>query len=204
MSDEPSVDAVVFDLGGVLVGFGGVGQMQRLTDLDAEEVVRRWLACPWVRRFESGRCSPAAFARGVVDDWGLPVTPDVFLESFATWPDGLLEGAEALVADTARASRVACLSNTNEVHWEAHATRWQLDALFETTFLSHHTGLVKPDAATYRHVLDVLALQAERVLVLDDAEPNVAGARSVGLRASRVRGPGEARRALVDHGLLVA
>ena len=64
--DARSVDVVLFDLGGVLIDFGGVGPMKELAGIASdEEVWRRWLGCRWVRDFERGRCSPEDFAAGV-------------------------------------------------------------------------------------------------------------------------------------------
>lgn len=80
---SPPVGVVLFDLGGVLVDVSGVRAMRSLTGItNAEELWQRWLACPWVRRFESGACSETAFADGLVAEWGLPVSPAVFLDGF--------------------------------------------------------------------------------------------------------------------------
>ena len=43
--DARSVDVVLFDLGGVLIDFGGVGPMKELSGITGdEELWRRWLA----------------------------------------------------------------------------------------------------------------------------------------------------------------
>jgi glucose-1-phosphatase len=201
---RPGADVVLFDLGGVLVRLGGTDDLRRLSGIASDEdVMRRWLECRWVRRFESGMCSAEEFAAGVVTDWDLPIGTDAFLEAFAAWPKGLFEGATELVSETAPAAAVACLSNTNELHWVTHVERWALDSLFEAAFLSFRIGLVKPDAAIFRHAIEALGVPAERVLLLDDNQLNVDGARAVGLQAALVRGPMEARRELVRLGILV-
>ena len=53
--------------------------------------------------------------------------------------------------------RVACLSNTNEMHWNEQKHAEILQALFEQPFLSHEIGLVKPDAEIFHHVVAELA-----------------------------------------------
>ena len=86
---DPAIDVVLFDLGGVLVDFGGVEAMKRLSAIDDDdELWRRWLGCPWVRAFERGDCSPDEFARGVVDDWSLPLSAREFLDEFQSWIGG--------------------------------------------------------------------------------------------------------------------
>ena len=53
MSTTSGIDVVLFDLGGVLVDFGGVEAMKELSGItDDDELWHRWLTCRWVREFE--------------------------------------------------------------------------------------------------------------------------------------------------------
>ena len=201
--EKDHLSVVVFDLGGVLADFGGVGPMRRLAGLDSdEELWRRWLSCEHVRRFERGGCSAADFAAGLVDEWSLDVEPGQFLADFSTWLVGPYDGALALVEAARERAVVACLSNTNAVHWDAGAARWPLLDAFDHTFLSFRLGLVKPDREIFERVVAELAVGPAQVLFLDDNQINVDGAVAAGFRAERVRGPAEARRALVERGVL--
>jgi HAD superfamily hydrolase (TIGR01509 family) len=198
-------DVVLFDLGGVLVRLGGVEAMQHLAGIESEEELwHRWLTCRWVRRFERGLCSSGDFANGVVDDWGLTVTPEEFIEQFGAWPEGLFDGAEQLVQTTSARARVGCVSNTNALHWSEVASMGRLMDLFEVTFLSHELGLVKPDRELFDHVSEALGVPAHRIIFLDDNAVNVAQATSAGFTAVQVRGVDEAASALVTLGLLTA
>ena len=201
----PPVEMVLFDLGGVLVELQGVSEMRELTSLATdEELWREWLACPWVRAFESGTCSPEEFARGVVDTWRLPISAGDYLKRFEAWPTGPLMGAEELVAEVAGLMPVGCFSNTNSLHWDGCFSRWPLVGLFERRFLSFELGLLKPDVAAFEKVASMVRPPPGRVLFLDDNQLNVDGAREAGFQAERVRGPEEARSALVAAGVLPA
>ena len=106
-------ELVVFDLGGVLADFGGVGPMRELAGIDTdEEVWTRWLASPWVRAFERGSCTATEFSVGLVREWGLPTSPQEFLDSFRSWLAVPFPGAEDLVRSVKDRLPVACLSNT--------------------------------------------------------------------------------------------
>jgi putative hydrolase of the HAD superfamily len=200
-----SIDIVLFDLGGVLIELGGMGDMAVLSrGASDDEIWERWLACPWVRRFERGHCDVESFARGMVESWEMPTDPDRFIEAFAAWPRGLLPGAQELVRSTARMLRVACLSNTNTLHAERHWNDLAIAELFDGLFLSHEMGLVKPDPDAFAHVVEKLECRADRVLFLDDNQINVDGARAAGLRAERSIGVEGAREVLVDYGILPA
>ncbi len=198
-----SVEIVLFDLGGVLLEVGGVAPMRELSGIDTdEELWARWLGCRWVRQLEAGRCTPEEFAAGVVTDWELPVTPAAFLATFGAWVNHPFPGAFELVAETGDAARVGCLSNTNAFQWDAHFGDLPLIDAFEFRFLSFELGAVKPDPAIFEAVASGLPASPGRVLFLDDNAVNVEAAAAYGFTARHVRGVGEARRALVETGVL--
>jgi FMN phosphatase YigB (HAD superfamily) len=197
------IDIVLFDLGGVLIDFGGVEPMKELSGIaDDDELWRRWLTCRWVRSFERGDCSADEFAAGLVDDWDLAIEPDVFLAEFANWPGRTFPDAEALVAEVRGTVPVGCLSNTNALHWDHSFSQWPIIEAFEYRFLSFELGIVKPDRALFDRVAGLLPSPADRVLVLDDNILNVEGAKAAGFRARHVKGVDEARSALVETGVV--
>jgi putative hydrolase of the HAD superfamily len=170
-----------------------------------EELWRRWLSCPWVQRFEAGQCSGEEFAAGVVDDWGLAVSPEEFLTAFTSWRTIPYPGADRLVAEVRSVARVGYLSNSNAAQWSAHLAGSPLLGGFDFGFTSFELGLIKPDRAIFDAVAarpPVSEVQAGRVLFLDDNLINVEGAVGSGFAARHVRGVDEARRVLVDEGVL--
>lgn len=196
--------AVVFDLGGVLVELGGVADFGTLIGVvDPQEVWKRWLGSPAVRRFETGRCTDAEFGVEAVAEFRLAIEPDAFLQRFVAWPRGLFEGADELVGRIRPDVVCACLSNTNRLHWERQHSAPQIQRLFARWFLSHELGLIKPDREVFVHVVEQLGCPAREVLFLDDNILNVEGARSVGLDAHLIVGVAQARALLESRGLLV-
>ena len=199
---EP-IDLVLFDLGGVLIDVPGVQAMLELTGIASEDDLwRRWLMSQWVRRFESGRCTEAEFAHGVVTEWQLDLSPAAFLDAFRNWPNGPLRGAEQLVTETNARVRTGCFSNTNALHWDDHISTWPLMDLFDHLFLSFEMGMLKPDVAAFTQVAGLLPVPAERVLFLDDNALNVAGAAAAGFATARAVGVDAARERLVEVGVL--
>ncbi len=197
-----SVELVLFDLGGVLFESGGVGQMREFAGISSdEELWARWLGCRWVQAFESGACTPDAFAEGIVADWGLALSPADFLAEFATWPQGPFPGAEELVARVRAQLPVAFLSNMNRSQWEAHYATTALTKTFDHGFLSYELGFVKPDPQVFAAVIERLAMAPGRVLFLDDNVVNVDAGTAAGFVSRHVRGLDEARRALAEAGI---
>lgn len=197
-----TIEAVMFDMGGVLVELGPLADLVGDAPLDAEEFWRRWLTSDAVRDFERGRIDAATFAAAVVDDLELSDEPATFLDRFERWPRGFFPGAPELVAEVAASHTTGVVSNTNAHHWQHQRDGAAMRALFERTYLSFQLDLIKPDADYFEHLLADLGLAASAVLFLDDNQLNVDGARAAGLVGEVVRGPQEARRAAAAHGVL--
>jgi putative hydrolase of the HAD superfamily len=197
------IDIVLFDLGGVLIDFGGVEPMKQLAGIEGDdELWQRWLTCRWVRSFERGDCSAEQFAAGVVDDWKLTIEPAAFLAEFQGWPGGVIPGADELVQRVRARMPAGCLSNTNALHWDHNFSRWPILGAFDYRFLSYELGIVKPDRELFERVAELLPSPPARVLFLDDNLLNVDGAIAAGFAAHHVRGVAEAEHALVATGVL--
>lgn len=190
---------ILFDLGGVLVGSAGRIAVRALfPSMSEHEVLERWLRSRAVNLFERGQIPPGTFATEFIKESDLRLTESEFLESFAAWATGLVDGAEALVRSLRRQHRVACLSNTNAIHW---ARMPELPELFDYCFVSHLTGFMKPDREAYEHALRELEVAPNSVYFFDDLLPNVAAARAVGINAVCVRGFADVLPVLRAHGL---
>lgn len=199
-----STEVVLFDVGGVLVQLGGVDHFgQMIGEGDEAEIWRRWLHSPWVRRYERGRCTRHEFALGMVEENGLALSPEEFLEAFLGWPLGLLSGAEALVRELRDDVHTSCLSNSNEAHWHEQRDAHVLKSLFPDPYLSFELDLIKPDREMFEHVVESLDCPASSILFFDDNIINVDGARAVGIDAVCLTGVAPAREVLAARGLLM-
>ena len=204
MSSTHPFDVILFDLGGVLIELAGVDRMLELCNhaLSADELWARWLTSEGVRQFETGRAGPDAFGAAMLAEFGLSITAAQFLEEFTLWPKGVFPGSFELLEQLSTSYRLACLSNTNALHWPRVCDEMGLARYFESTFASHLVGMFKPDLAIFQHVVEQLGCPPARILFLDDNQLNVASARTAGMVARRVAGLSEVRAALVELGVL--
>ena len=188
MNGRVRIDAILFDLGGVLIELAGVDRMLAWSPSlgSTDELWRRWLASPAVRAYETGRSSRADFGDAIIEEFGLPVDRDAFLAEFAWWPKTLHPEARGLLASLAPRYTLASLSNTNELHWERFDREWSLPAMFHRNFPSYAVGRLKPDADYFEHVLDELGVDPAHALFVDDNRINVEAASAVGLNARLV------------------
>jgi len=110
------IDAILFDLGACLIELAGVEQMLAwCPDLAGiDELWRRWLGSPAVRRYETGAATRAAFADEIIREFALPVDADTFLDAFASWPRALFPARPRCSPSSRRATGSrACRTPTN-------------------------------------------------------------------------------------------
>jgi putative hydrolase of the HAD superfamily len=196
-----TVSAILFDLGGVLVDWDGVGPLRKLTQgrLSQEQARRFWLESPWVRKFEMGHCSAEAFGAGVVEELQLGISSEKFLAAFKSWDRGLFPGAFELLRELKPRYQLYCLSNNNPLHWESSELQRLLQN-FSRTFVSFEIGLIKPDLAVFEYVAERLPEPPSRVLFLDDNPECITAAIQGGFQACQAKGIEAARRAITDFG----
>ncbi len=201
---QNKIRIILFDLGGVLVELTGVPTMIKWTgnNHNNEQIWEMWLKSPAVRSFEIGLSTAEEFAAKIIDEMNLPVQRDEFIDAFSRWPKGLYPGVPQLLNKLGKQYILACLSNSNTLHWPKLMREMGLEKMFNHIFASHLTGKLKPDKASFEHVLDSLACKAESVLFLDDNEINVNGARNCGINAHKVTSPQNTEALLEKLGIL--
>ncbi len=116
-------EALLFDLGGVLLDYAGVEALHALTKerlrgrYSLEEIRRLWPESPSLRRLECGESTLDEFAPAFIAEWGLAIDPVAFLREFGTWSRGPYDGALDLLAALGEDFRLACLTNMNAAYW---------------------------------------------------------------------------------------
>jgi FMN phosphatase YigB (HAD superfamily) len=198
------IQVVLFDVGGVLVELSGVSTMLAWMNnsVTVDELWRLWLGSPVVRKYETGRATTAEFASQIVREMRLPVSEQEFLTAFTAWPRGLLPGALDVVRAVPQPFKRATLCNTCGLHWPRVMKELELEHAFDHHFASHLTGKIKPDKEAFLHVAETLHCKPSAIFFLDDNALNVEAARKVGMHAAQVKGPAEAREALLAAGII--
>ena len=194
---------LLFDLGGVLVDVSGYRNLGPLLgrSLEEPEVLRGLRNCPVLRGFETGQMSAAQFAERFVAAWECTVAPQEFLRQFRSWTQGFFPGARELLAGLHGRYRLACLSNSNEVHWERMEKELSIFELFEAALSSHQLGCYKPDPEIYERAFAALGVEPAQVIFFDDLPANVEAARNAGAQAYRVKGIDQLRQQLLQLNL---
>jgi len=138
--------------------------------------------------FESGRLTALEFARQVTELAGLEMS---FEEFEVHWPDifTLNEPVARLVAALKQRGYTLLLgSNTNVLHARFYRRRFE-EALapFDHFVFSYEIGELKPAPAFFKACVDLVGAAPGSCIFIDDALPNVEGARASGLQAVHYR-----------------
>jgi putative hydrolase of the HAD superfamily len=188
VTTKSAFDVLLFDLGGVLIDFAGFEEMRRLLPevSDRSEIRDRWIQSESVQLFERGDITPEMFARRLVDEFHLGLSVEEFIREFVSWARGPYPGAASLLNRLRSTHRIACLSNSNELHTPIH--RASIHPHVDSFYFSDGIGLVKPDREIFDHVIRDLAVSPRKIAFFDDTPVNIEAAREVGLTSYLVDG----------------
>jgi len=198
------IRVLLFDLGGVLIELNELSTFLHLNgdEMSVNKLWSDWLSSPAARAFEMGISTKEQFADKYIEETNLPIKRNEFLNAFTQLPKGLYPDAHRLIERCRDRYFIACLSNTNTLHWQRLTHEMGIDGMFDQHFASHLTGKLKPDRESFEHVLQSLNCDPSAILFLDDNEMNVKAARSVGIIAYRTEGAQEAEKILEKIGIL--
>jgi HAD superfamily hydrolase (TIGR01509 family) len=113
-----------------------------------------------------------------------------------------LPGLEELLAELRAADSAMHAFSNYPVWYQLIEERLRPSRFLDWTFVSCITGLRKPDAAAYAHVLNQLGVPAEQCVFVDDRSSNCEAARQAGIRSVLFEGVGPLRESLRDAGVL--
>jgi HAD superfamily hydrolase (TIGR01509 family) len=204
---DASDNAVIFDLGGVLVELHDDRVQAELRRMGAS--LRFQQAASWLDDDPAywahmrGEIDGPRFLRHLRDT----LLPQADLQTVRRlWMARIgsaVPGMDALVGRLAGRAKLAVLSNTNDLHWAALTDgRYAFMRQMDRTYASFLLGLLKPSPEIYRHAVDDLSLPAGRCVFIDDDARNVAGARRVGMDAVQFTDAASLERQLRTRGIL--
>ena len=200
----PAERAVLFDLGGVLIGWDPRRAYAQV--LPAAEVPAFMAAIDfldWNYRNDAGR-SFAVGEQELVERFPQhEAAVRAYRQHFDQALTGLVPGTGAVVAELQQAGvALAALTNWSAETFPVAQKRFGLLRRFAGVLVSGEEGLAKPDPAIFTRALDRFGFRADRCTFVDDAPANVAAARELGFTAVQFFDADQLRDELVALGLL--
>jgi 2-haloacid dehalogenase len=181
----PTIEAVVFDLGGVLLDWNP-RHLYRKLFADRQEM----------ERFLAEVCTPAWHAP---HDRGVPTAescaelasahPELsdLIWAWSTRSEEMVAGADAGSVEVLRDVRasgrpVYALTNMEAETYPLRVERFPFLRWFDGTVVSGQEAVAKPDTEIFLRLLDRFGLAARTTLMIDDTRENLVAARRLGMQ----------------------
>ena len=201
-----AIDAVIFDIGGVLLDWDPRYLYRRLIDDEAEmeRFLRHVCTMEWHEANDLGVPFEVTCAQLAAEH------PD-HAELIWAWGRrseemvrGPIDGTVAILRELKDDGKVRlfALTNMEATTYPLRRDRYDFLRWFEGTVVSSSEGVIKPDERIFRVLLERYGLTAASTLMVDDNPRNVAAAAELGMPTVLFESPDGLRRTLEEHGVL--
>ncbi len=182
------MDAIFFDLGGVIVDFDHRRIAHRLLGTEAgnhalsSEEVHRWLFDATTglnTAFNAGQISPREFHEALCRKFGLTLS----FERFATiWSNIFAENraVSRIIRDLSPTFPLFLISNTDPLHFEHIVRNYTVLQEFEAWIVSYEVGACKPNEQIFLAASKQAGVPPERSVFIDDIPAYVEAAKRLG------------------------
>ena len=186
-----NIQHIIFDLGGIFLNLDyarTASAFQQLGVVNFDELFTQHHANPLFAKLETGEVSEEDFYQQIRAITSVSLTDAQIAEA---WNAMLLDmPMERIVwlQQVARQYPIYLFSNTNAIHYQQLMQICRRDlgeidfnGLFRFAGYSHQLGYRKPDAASFRLLLQQLNIEPNHTLFIDDTPGNIKGAQELGL-----------------------
>lgn len=187
-----SIDAIIFDLGGVVLNLDynkTIDQFKLLGKENFEKLYTQSQQDKIFDQFETGKITAQEFRNYMKSFLSEQITDEQI--DFA-WNAMLLDLPSAridLLLRLKKEYKIFLFSNTNEIHLDAFQKIIQhqygdahlLEKIFHQTYYSHLVGARKPNPEAFSKVIGDHNLISQRTLFIDDSIQHIEGASAMGI-----------------------
>jgi putative hydrolase of the HAD superfamily len=207
-TNSSTVKAVILDYGEVLSyppTAQELGRMAGVFGLEAGPFRKLWSHDRL--RYDHGDLCPEAYWSALAKQAGTHLRPEQITElqqwDLEMWGHENPAMVEWLKQIHASGLKTALLSNMPHEMIRTVRRRFAWLEYFDHQTFSAEVSMVKPDPAIYEHSLRGVGVTASEALFVDDKEPNVQGARAVGIRTIQFQSMAQFRNDLMQMGFAI-
>ncbi len=197
---EPPFQALVFDVGGVILAHDNALMFDRLASACRQPCTGDGVAAVLRRREWNAGAPVAELHRELQDALGYGRGWDDFV---AAWCCHFTVDASMMdfLRQLETRNRVMLFSNTNQEHWDHLLANEDATIGDFEAYLSHEIRLAKPSVESFARVAELAGIDPARSIFFDDVAANVDGARRAGFQAEVFTTEAALRRLLAEHGV---
>ena len=195
--EKNSFDAIIFDLGGVIINLDyqlTIDAFKNLGLANFDEMYTQAKQSNLFDDFETGKISSQHFINSLLPYLPSGVSANKVVHAWNAmildFPKERLDFLDKLKSNY----RIFLLSNTNDIHLQAvkrslvNTTDRKLESYFEKVYLSHEVKLRKPHKEIFELVCKEQNLDPSRTLFIDDTIGHIDGSIKIGLKGIHLKG----------------
>lgn len=183
----PTIDWILFDLGGVLLEVEQpriFHHLETLTNVPARTIEQRLKAASFFRDdFMVKEFTPSEIATHVNEALEHKLSTQDVVAALNAELGAEIASTADLLPQLRRRVKVGCLSNTNSIHWDKLLQSYPFMQHFDRRFASQMLGCAKPEREIYEKVAANLGAHPKSILFFDDKQENVETAQRLGWHA---------------------
>ena len=199
------VDALLFDLGGVVIDIDFGRALQAWADaarVPVPQIAERFCFDAPYEAHERGEIGPDEYCAHLRAALGLPLADDELLAGWNRIFVGPVPGMQGLLERLRHRYPLYAFSNTNHAHLGYWQPRYaSLLSPFSAVYCSCEIGARKPEVEAFLEVARRMGVSPGRIAFFDDHSANVLGARKAGLLAHEAHSVAQVREALSQWGI---
>ncbi len=184
-------DAVIFDLGGVLINLDYQLTESAFVNLGCtnfNELFSQLNQTDLFDRFETGKVSSFHFVNRLLDMLPQGTNANQVVHAWNAMILDFPQERMNWLREIGSQQRIFLLSNTNDLHVSSVRSsltktvgHGDLESYFEKAYFSCDMGQRKPDEACFNMVLQENGLNPKTTLFIDDSPQHIEGAKKIGL-----------------------
>ena len=192
-----AIDAVVFDVGNVLLTYDPRQLLEKYVPDQPElwpALMKRVFHSPYWAMLDRGLMdSEAAIPVMIGNHPELTEAVTAIMRGWVNLDDVIDEGLKTLKKCKAMGKKLYVLSNYNDKAFALARKNHAFFSHFDDFLISGEVGMIKPDPAIYRLLIERFRLTPERTVFIDDSYVNIEGALYAGLQGVCYNHPGKLR-----------
>jgi putative hydrolase of the HAD superfamily len=200
---KPGIDALLFDLGGVLIRIDferALGHWASCAGTDPNLLRPRFTFDETLARYECADVLAAEYYANLRRALGIDIPDAEFDNGWNAIFKGPMPGIEPLLDSLRGRIPMHVFSNTNVDHEKVWSSLYgPLLGRFDRIFTSCGIRKRKPTPEAFHAVAQAIDVPPERILFFDDMLANVEGAQAIGMHAAQVRSTADIQSAMARY-----
>ncbi|MCK9291818.1 MAG: HAD family phosphatase [Bacteroidales bacterium] len=208
MDNQPQIQQIIFDFGGVILDIDPQQTLNALKALgvsNIEPFISKEFQEKVTDKFERGILTPEIFRQKVREKVGIKLSDEQIDDAWNALLLDIPKERIAILEEVKQHYKIFLLSNSNEIHYDIYLRDLQLrfgyrefDQLFHKAYFSFDLHLSKPDPEVFEFILNQHQLHPNETLFIDDTLSHIKAARKLGLRTYHLAKPQRIRDLFTD------